>query len=102
MMTGNSGRLSTDIDGSIYYSFFYPYKIAIILDKDKQNWGIDFYDPQGNWLNYISKNDSNFPNKFSFRYWTTDSKGNIYFDIFTKTEPVVVKYSINFKKMKPV
>ena len=148
MMTGNSGRLITDIDGNIYYSFFYPYKIekyspegkfiktlkreidnfqspyreemmvkwtsglrgittfpsnligvAVVLDNDKQNWGIDFFNTEGEWLKYFSNNENDFPNKFRFRYWIADSKGNIYFDIFTKTEPVVVKYHVNFNKL---
>ncbi len=28
MMTGNAGRLATDPQGDVYYSFFYPYKIV--------------------------------------------------------------------------
>lgn len=146
MMTGNSGRLSSDTNGNIYYSFFYPYRIRkytqdgrllneinrdienfkapsregmmvkwtsglrgimtlpndmlgtnVVYNQDEKNWVIDIFDSEGNWLKSIPHGE--LPNRFMARYWAVDSKNNIYFDIFAKTEPVVVKYKFNLDKI---
>lgn len=146
MMTGNSGRLISDVNGNIYYSFFYPYRIEkyssdgkllnkinrnienfkapsreemminwtsglrgiitlpndmlainVVINNDENNWGIDIFDSEGNWLKNIPHEE--MPNKFMARYWAIDLKNNIYFDIFTKTEPVIIKYKFNLEKI---
>jgi hypothetical protein len=143
MFSGNSGRLSTDEEGNIYYAYFYPYqiekysktgKLLNIIESNEDefiaprmengmiaspsglkglinipknylavvvyeninsgNWRIDFYHSD----KIIKKlfSDKVLPINFSYRYSAVDSKGNLYFDLFAKPEPVIIKYKIDY------
>jgi len=93
---GMIARWTSGIRGLINLNNNYT-AVVVCLDVKKNDWGIDFYDTQGNWKGFISNKD--LPMYFYYRYSTSDSKGNVYFDINAKPEPVIVKYKVNYKQL---
>jgi outer membrane protein assembly factor BamB len=148
--SGNSGHLTTDKDGNIYFAHFYPYKIekfskdgvplktierksdnfiapkfvsgdgrttvesqsglrgltyipqgylSVIASQNvkKKLWTMDLIDLEGNIKASLSSKE--YPIDFWCRYSACDSKGNLYYDLSSKTDPVIVKYNVNYDEL---
>ncbi|MCX6151163.1 MAG: hypothetical protein NTX22_11605 [Ignavibacteriales bacterium] len=73
------------------------YLFVFVFGEEEKKWNIDFYNK--------SEQTHSFPSetitspKFQYRYSAADSNNNIYFDISDYTEPVVVKYKVNFAEL---
>ena len=66
--------------------------VIVYLNKNTGKWRLDLYDSNKR----IEKlnSDKDFPLHFSYRCSAVDSKGNLYFDIYTQNEPLIVKYKL--------
>lgn len=63
-----------------------------MLEQETNNWGMDLFTLAGNYQKSIPV--AQFPLPFWYRYSTADSKGNVYFDLATQSDPVIVKYHV--------
>jgi hypothetical protein len=66
--------------------------VAVMMEQDSNKWGLDFFSFTGNFQKTLSV--AQFPKPFWYRYSTADSEGNVYFDLTTQSDPIIVKYHI--------
>ena len=66
--------------------------VIVYLNKNTGKWRLDLYDANKRIEELNS--DKDFPLNFSYRCSAVDSKGNLYFDIYTQKEPLIVKYKL--------